>query len=169
MKRNVVDGLPRRILPVSQMVYENAEKIFDRPPFIVEFKIFNTTLSIDKFTLMNIHLRPSYVLEESLALRQVVDWYYELNSKTKRHVAILGDFNFDCSYISAANRDKVRNVLSDFTWYIRDRYATTISTKNCAYDRIISDSPELMRAIIAETNRTFRYDNQFGLTAEYVK
>lgn len=164
----MVNGLPRRIVPVSQMVYENSEKIFDRPPFIVEFKIFNTSLSVDKFTFMNIHLRPSFVLEESLGLRQVVDWYNQLNNNIRKHIIILGDFNFDCSYISRVNRDQVRNVLSDFNWYIRDNYATTISTRNCAYDRIIVNSPQLMKSIIPETNITFRYDHQFGLTAEYV-
>lgn len=164
----MVDGLPRRIVPVSQMVYENTEKIFDRPPFIVEFKIFNTSLKVDQLSLMNIHLRPSYVLEESLALRQVVDWYFNLNSNIKKQIVILGDFNFDCSYISASNRDKVRSVLSDFTWFIRDNYATTISTRKCAYDRILTNSAHIINAIIPDTNMTFRYDQEFGLSAEFV-
>lgn len=164
----MVNGLSRRIVPVSQMVYENSEKIFDRPPFIVEFKIFNTTLSLDKLTLMNIHLRPSFVLEESLGLRQVVDWYNQLNNNIRKHIVILGDFNFDCSYISQSDRNQVRDVLSDFTWFIRDNYATTISTRNCAYDRIIVNSQLFINSIIPETNMTFRYDHQFGLSSEYV-
>ena len=140
--------------------------IYDRPPYIAEFKILDSSLSIKDFTLMNVHLRPTDVFTESIALRKVVDRY---QAGVIKNIAILGDFNIDCSYISAADRQSVAITLYDFTWFIRDKYATTISTSSCAYDRILINTPLFKNAVVKNSNMTYRYDLEFGMDMTEVK
>ncbi|CAF0807827.1 unnamed protein product [Brachionus calyciflorus] len=158
--RTKTNGSLRKIQVVKQMVHDDIEMVYDRPPFIAEFKVLDTSLSIKEFTLMNLHLRPTAVFIESLGLRKVVDRY---RAGSVKNIAILGDFNIDCSYISTSDRQSVALTLNDFTWYIRDRYATTISTSNCAYDRILVNTAVFKNAIVTNSNMTYRYDLEFGM------
>lgn len=140
--------------------------IYDRPPYIVKFQVSNYSLSLDTFSLVNVHLRPTAVLNESLELRNVVDKYKNLTKET--NIAILGDLNFDCSYCSNKNKDIVRSELYDFSWYISDKVATTISTTSCAYDRILVTGDKFNSAIVQFSNKTYRYDAEFQIPPEEV-
>jgi hypothetical protein len=153
---------------VYSYVAENPNLTYDRPPYVAKFKIQDPLLSLKEFVLMGVHLRPTNVFNESKELRDVTNRHlllYDVNE----NIAILGDYNFGCSYISAANRDIVRGILNDFTWYISDSTGTTISTSNCPYDRIIINTNKFKNAIIPFSNNTYRYDLVYDLTRNEVR
>lgn len=112
---------------------------------------------------MNVHLRTQAVYNETMKLRAVTDEYLAENDVRHHNVAIIGDYNFDCGYISGVKRNEVRAKLTDYTWYISDKVKTTISTQNCAYDRIIVRGDDFNRAVVPFTNRTYRYDLEWDL------
>lgn len=143
--------------------------VFDRPPFIAEFNISDSNLSIKEFTLMNVHLRPKVVYNETLGLRTVVDQYLEKSNSSGKNIAIMGDFNFDCSYISAKNRELARSVLSDFAWYISDGVSTTVSASSCALDRIVMNTKLFRDSVVEFSNKTYRYDIEYNLWKNEVK
>ena len=143
-------------------VYNDTNEVYDRPPYIASFYIQNSGLSINKFILGNVHLRPTHVLSEALELRNVIDSIKK--SEPNLNMAVIGDFNMDCSYISQANRNKVYSDLSDSAWYIRDKYPTTLSkTSTCAYDRIMVTGSQFNKAIVPNSNQTYTYYNDFRM------
>jgi deoxyribonuclease-1-like protein len=116
---------------------------------------------------MNVHIRPSYVVEEVTALKKVVNDHklkHQIND-----IAILGDFNFDCGYCSFTKREQVRAEFPDFRWFIRDSYKTTIASTDCAYDRIMVTGSQFINAVVPNSNQTFRYDFQYNLSPTQVK
>ena len=154
------------IRTTTQFLYSDPDLIYDRPPHIVKFHTTNYSLSLNEFSLVNVHLRPTAVVNESLALKNVVDEYKRLTNES--NIAILGDMNFDCSYCSNKNKDLVRSELSDFKFYISDKVATTVSVTSCAYDRILVTGEKFNNAIVKFSNKTFRYDVEYGMTIEEV-
>ncbi|CAF0994047.1 unnamed protein product [Brachionus calyciflorus] len=159
--RETTDVSSRKIEVVKHFVYDDVENVYGRPPFIAEFRILDSQLSIKEFTLMNLHIRPSYVFSETSAFRTVVDRY---QNGVEKNIAIMGDLNFDCSFISGIKRNQVRSIISDFTWYINDDAATTKSTSGCAYDRILINSQKFNNAVVKGSNITYYYYLDLGLT-----
>lgn len=81
--------------------------IYERPPHVANFTITDSKLSVKSFFLINVHIKPTNVLNEASELRSVVD---EILSENSNHnIAVMGDFNFDCNYISG----KIMNVYFD--------------------------------------------------------
>jgi hypothetical protein len=115
---------------------------------------------------MNVHIRPTYVVEEVTALKKAV-FDHKLRYQIS-DIAILGDFNFDCGYCSFTKREQVRAEFPDFRWFIRDSYKTTIASTDCAYDRIMVTGSQFVNAVVPNTNQTFRYDFQYNLSATQV-
>ena len=76
--------------------------------------------------------------------------------------------NFDCSYCSNKNKDMVRQELSEFSWYISDKVATTVSATPCAYDRILVTGDKFNNAIVIASNKTYRYDGEFQMSIDEV-
>ena len=85
-----------------------------------------------------------------------------------QNIGILGDFNFDCRYISQVSKNKVYDELTGFVWYIRDKYATTISTTSCALDRIIITGNAFNKAVVLNSNKTFNYYTALNIEVEEV-
>jgi hypothetical protein len=79
-----------------------------------------------------------------------------------------GDFNLDCGYVSKSNRELIRTKLFDFKWLINDGTPTTVSSKSCAYDRIMVSDTNFFNFIVPNSNLTFYYQNEFGLDIEEV-
>ena len=156
----------------KDFVFSNEQEIYERPPHTGKFRISSKKLSnIKEFYLSNIHTRPTDVLFEVLAYNYVLDEIVQNEGLTDRNnynVAIMGDFNFGCTYISAKDRDLVRGALDRFSWYISDNNPTTISKSGCAYDRIIVSGNKFKSAIYPNSNRTHRYDLEYGLDSTQV-
>lgn len=98
------------------------EDRWERPPIkaIFDYKGYN-------FTAYNIHTKPSDVPTELSNLEDIVD--------NKGNVAIMGDLNADCSYYNSSEKH-----FSSWSWLVKDSDDTTISSTDCAYDRIIVNS-----------------------------
>ena len=76
--------------------------------------------------------------------------------------------NFDCGFCSNKNKDMVRQELSEFSWYISDKVATTVSATPCAYDRILVTGDKFNNAIVKASNKTYRYDGEFQMSIDEV-
>ena len=143
-------------------VYNDPSAIYDRPPYVAKFSIENSNLSLKEFFLGNVHIRPTNVLNETLELRYVVNEILAFGET--KNIGILGDFNFDCQYISGKSRDLVRTNLTEFVWYISDKVATSIrSSTSCALDRIILAGKEFNSAVVPKSNKTNHYYNEFNM------
>ncbi len=154
-------------------VYNDISKVYSRKPFIAHFKLEDSSndsqndLQNDPqnkidFWMVNLHLRPKpkLALSNELAeLRKVVD---EIKYKNiDPNIVIMGDMNFDCAYANETQRTKIKSVLSDFTFYIDDGVATTISNKlSCAYDRIlINNGSGLSKMVVPSSHGPYYYNN----------
>ncbi len=65
----------KSIRPTLQYQHSDPDLIYDRPPHIVKFKVSNYSISLSEFSLVNVHLRPTAVVNESLELKNVVNLY----------------------------------------------------------------------------------------------
>jgi len=94
---------------------------WERPPIEVTF-------GIDGYEIIvyNIHTKPTDAEQEIDYLEDIV--------KTNGNVIVLGDLNADCSYYNNANEPDFEN---GWHWLIEDNEDTTVSSTDCAYDRII--------------------------------
>jgi hypothetical protein len=99
---------------------------FERPPFMMEFKIDNY-----RFVAIVVHIKPDDAEQEIKALFDVVVPFAE-NEFKENDIIIMGDLNMDCLYFS--NFD----IVPDDVVMLIDNDADTTTTKtDCAYDRII--------------------------------
>ena len=116
---------------LASHVYDDTADDFERPPFVVKMRL-GEELDI---VFVCTHIRPRDAASELAALPTVVE-----EAKTRYgtdRVAILGDLNADCSYLSNAARDALVLRQPPYTWHIGDNIDTTLGVTKCAYDRII--------------------------------
>ena len=116
--------------------------------------------------MLNVNLKPTNALVENLGLRQVVNKIY----KTDKNVLIMGNMNFDCSYMSNSKKETVRTELSEFKFFINDNVATTTSTSKsfCAMDRILATGDVLLDSVFPNSNKTYLYYTDFYMSLEQV-
>lgn len=150
----------REISVLEDYVFNDTEKVYDRPPYVARFKLANTDLPVTEFSILNLHLKPSRVFEESFALRKVVD---EIKNK---NIMIMGDMNFDCRYMAGYKREAFRKAFPDFTFYINDDVSTTTSTALCALDRILISGDSLQNQIVPNSNQTYLYYPKLRLSLD---
>lgn len=152
---------------IKDYVYNDIDAKYERPPYVADFEVKNSDLPVDKFTIVNINLKPSNALVENLALKEVVNKIYETNE----NVLIMGNMNFDCKYMSNAKKEMVRIELSEFTFLINDDVATTTSTSSslCAMDRILATGSKLIESVVPESNKTYLYYDEFDMTLDQVR
>ena len=93
---------------------------WERPPIKAEIKIKNYTINV-----YNIHTKTTDVLKELAYLEDLVE--------NNGNVMILGDLNADCDYYNAEKETQ----FDSWYWIVSDESDTTISSRSCAYDRII--------------------------------
>lgn len=93
---------------------------FERPPIEVKFNISGYEL-----TVYNLHTDPDNVSLEMTNLESLVS--------NRGNVMIIGDLNADCNYYNNIEQTQFDN----WHWIIKDNEDTTVSSTNCAYDRII--------------------------------
>lgn len=152
-----------RIKLINDYVYNDIEGIYDRLPYVAHFQIENTEFPVKSFSMINLHLKPSNVLNESLALRPVIN---DIKDKYNENIIIMGDMNFDCRYMSSAKKQMVRDELSEFTFYINDDVSTTTSSALCALDRILISGETFKTSVVQESNSTYLYYKEFDMTLE---
>jgi endonuclease/exonuclease/phosphatase family metal-dependent hydrolase len=181
---------------VQAYLYDDTQDLFERPPFIGTFKVKNPVKSdVTLFTIMDVHLRPDDAYAELLHMRQVIEdfitsnpQYFDQTSsslqealaqnvvgatasnkpslKTNHPILIIGDFNADCSYISATRQKTLRSIdYVDFTWMINNEIKTN-TRKTCTYDRIFINGDNFVNAIVPNSNTTVDYQANYGMTLD---
>ena len=112
---------------------------FQREPYISTFELLNESGNSSgfDFTLITVHTKPASALKEIDALHTVVESYRENNTE-ESDLVILGDLNADCSYASAQELWESPLRLPQYKWLVNDLADTTVSSTDCAYDRIIT-------------------------------
>ena len=138
--------------------------MFAREPYIVTFTL-NDVRDLSELTLIGIHTQPSAADTEIDALSDVLD--YAMTELGAKNVALLGDFNAGCSYVTSSewsvNRLKHRD---DVSWEVADYTDTTVSSTNCAYDRIVLYGDALRQALVNDSAGPFRYDEAWGVSED---
>lgn len=117
----------------SMLYNDSVHDYFCREPFLAHFKVARGNFS---FVICTIHTKPTAALEEIGALNEVVAW-----AKTKYagedDFIVLGDYNASCTYVTPSQLDGLEFRSNNYQWIIADTVKTNLSSKQCAYDRIV--------------------------------
>ena len=143
---------------------EPDEDLFQREPFIARFQ--ETGGDFD-FAVVVIHTSPDYAVEEIGLLHDVV---VDVDATWgEQDVFVLGDFNASCTYFDGDDLPGTA-LWTDpaYTWWIDHNVDTTVSTTNCAYDRIVT-SGDLTSLVVQDTAGVFLYDQAFVLDEDLAR
>jgi len=118
---------------------DSTSDLFQREPYIATFELLNESGNSSgfDFTLFSIHTKPALALEEIDSLSTVVQSYRENNTE-ETDLIVLGDFNADCSYANSQELWELELRGPEFRWLVNDAADTTVSSTDCAYDRIVT-------------------------------
>ncbi|XP_070537344.1 deoxyribonuclease-1-like [Ptychodera flava] len=135
---------------------------FEREPFVVRF--YSPTTVIKDFAVVAIHTKPGTSVTD-LEIDALTDVYDDIVDRWNlKDVLIAGDFNADCSYVVTRNWPDIRlRTQSRFTWLIDDDIDTTVTSSDCAYDRLVVAGTALTNAVQPRSARVFPFDCFFGL------
>ena len=107
-------------------------EFYAREPFCIEIGA-----SGKRVVLMGLHAAPEEAVSELTQLATSIRTVAEMFPQADGVVA-MGDFNADCSYADAREREELEIFSSsDFVSLIPDKADTTSGTTDCAYDRIV--------------------------------
>ena len=123
----------------GELYNDSANDYFQREPYRARFELLNASGNSSgfDFTLFTIHTKPASALAEIDALHEVIQSYQE-NDTTETDVILLGDLNADCSYATAQELWESPLRQPQYNWLVNDIADTTVSSTDCAYDRIIT-------------------------------
>ena len=123
----------------GELYNDSANDYFQREPYRAQFELLNASGNSSgfDFTLFTIHTKPASALAEIDALHEVIQSYQE-NDSTETDVILLGDLNAECSYASAQELWESPLRQPQYNWLVNDIADTTVSSTDCAYDRIIT-------------------------------
>jgi endonuclease/exonuclease/phosphatase family metal-dependent hydrolase len=179
---------------VETYMFDDVDDLFERPPFIGTFKVKKPGKSgVKLFTVMDVHLRPNAAYQELLDMRHVIEdfitkhpQYFDQTSsslqealdqnvvgatadnkpslKTNHPILIVGDYNADCTYISATRQASLQAIdYVDFDWVITNEVKTN-TRQTCTYDRILINGDNFIDAIVPDSNTTVNYQENYGMT-----
>ncbi|XP_067933905.1 deoxyribonuclease-1-like [Watersipora subatra] len=140
---------------------------FSREPFGI---LVNSDITggLKKFGILGVHIAPNEAVEELNALVDVFtaakeNWGVD-------DVMIMGDFNADCTYVSDEEKEQLDlRTDNSYLWLIGDDVDTTVSSTDCAYDRIVLTGDLLKAAAITSSAQEWRFDNVFNVNATMTK
>ena len=121
-------------------LYNDSENdYFQREPYRASFELLNESGNSSgfDFTLFTIHTKPADALSEINSIDEVID-EYRLSNPEELDIVILGDFNADCSYATSQELWESRLREPNYTWLVNDLADTTVSSTDCAYDRVVT-------------------------------
>ncbi|XP_019616286.1 PREDICTED: deoxyribonuclease-1-like [Branchiostoma belcheri] len=132
---------------------------FEREPFIVRFSSSRT--SVHDFVLVAIHTAPHHAVAEIQALDAVRESIVTRWRITD--IMILGDFNADCNYVRPSHWDSISlwTRYRTYDWLIGHDVDTTVTSTNCAYDRIVVSGPTLKGSVLPHSGRVFDFSRHF--------
>uniref|UniRef100_A0A8C6SYL7 Deoxyribonuclease n=1 Tax=Neogobius melanostomus TaxID=47308 RepID=A0A8C6SYL7_9GOBI len=134
---------------------------FNREPFVV---MFSSNTAQKRFTLIPQHTSPHFAVKEVDALYDVVsDVRLRWNTN---NIVLLGDFNGDCSYVTSSEWNQIRLYTDkSFHWLITNEADTTVTTTNCAYDRIVV-TDDALKGVVPCTAKVYDFQVALNLKSE---
>ncbi|XP_018541166.1 deoxyribonuclease-1 [Lates calcarifer] len=133
--------------------YDDRTDTFIREPFVVMFSSKYTT--VKNFALIPQHTSPSSAVKE-------VDALYDVVADVRNHwntndIVLLGDFNAGCDYVKSSEWQQIR-LFTDksFHWLIPNDADTTVSRRNCPYDRIVVTT-HMMKGVDQGSAEVYNY------------
>ncbi len=142
----------------SPYTYQDTNDLFQREPYISEFKTKNGNFN---FVLITIHTDPDTATQEINDLPKVVE---DARSKYQGEgdFIIMGDLNADCNYFDENGQSSLKS--NEYYWVIDNSADTTTKSTTCTYDRIVITTS-------AKTDFTgdygvFRFDTAYNLNYE---
>ncbi len=140
----------------SPYAYPDSNDLFQREPYIAEFKARNGNFD---FVVITIHTDPDTATQEINDLPAVVE-----NAKGRYQgeggFIIMGDLNADCDYFNENSQSPLRS--SDYLWVINNSIDTTTKSTACTYDRIILTGQA--KTDFTGNSGVFRFDEAYNLT-----
>jgi endonuclease/exonuclease/phosphatase family metal-dependent hydrolase len=139
----------------SPYVYPDSNDIFEREPYVAEFKAKKGNFD---FVLITIHADPDTANQEISDLPKVVE-DVKSNYQGEGDFIVMGDLNADCTYFNENSQTPLKS--SDYYWVINNTIDSTTKSTDCTYDRIIITNP----AITDYTGNSgvFRFDKEYNL------
>ncbi|KAM9094794.1 deoxyribonuclease-1 [Sarcophilus harrisii] len=136
---------------------------FSREPAIVKFS--SPTTEVKEFVIVPLHAAPNDAVVEIDALYDV---YLDIRQKwNTENIMFMGDFNAGCTYVTPSHWPSIRLCTSPaFQWLISDTTDTTVTSTDCAYDRIVVSGTELQSAIVPGSATTFDFQTAYELSYE---
>jgi endonuclease/exonuclease/phosphatase family metal-dependent hydrolase len=136
-------------------VYPDSNDIFQREPYVAEFKAKNGNFD---FVLITIHTDPDTTTQEINDLPKLVE-NAKIRYQDEGDFIVMGDLNADCDYFKENSQSPLRS--SDYYWLINNSVDTTTKATNCTYDRIIITIPSV--ADYTGNSGVFRFDEVYNL------
>ncbi|XP_027715501.1 deoxyribonuclease-1 [Vombatus ursinus] len=136
---------------------------FSREPAIVKFS--SPITEVKEFVIVPLHAAPNDAVAEIDALYNV---YLDVLQKWDiEDILFMGDFNADCTYVTPSHWSSIR-LRTDpaFQWLIPDTADTTVTSTDCAYDRIVASGTKLQNAIVPGSATTFDFEAAYKLSHE---
>jgi endonuclease/exonuclease/phosphatase family metal-dependent hydrolase len=113
---------------------DSAGDLFQREPYAARFKAKAGSFT---FVLIDIHTRPESAVREIRALFDVMLWA-QARWPDEDDFIVLGDFNASCDYAADLVLDNMAIHGADFRWIVPHDADTNLSSRRCAYDRIVT-------------------------------
>jgi len=142
----------------SPYVYPDPNDLFQREPYVSEFKAKNGNFT---FVLVTIHTDPDTATQEINDLPKVVE-DAKSRYQAQGDFILMGDLNADCSYFQENAQSPLRS--ADYYWVINNTLDTTTKSTDCTYDRIIISTPA--KTDFTREAGVFRFDTAYNLTYE---
>ncbi|XP_004604211.1 deoxyribonuclease-1 [Sorex araneus] len=136
---------------------------FSREPAIVKFSSPYT--EVKEFAIAPLHAAPDEAVAE---INSLYDVYLDIRKKWNlEDIMFMGDFNAGCSYVSQSQWSSIRlRTNPAFLWLIPDSADTTVTTTNCAYDRIVVAGTKLQDAIVPDSAGPFDFQSAYRLSSQ---
>ncbi|CAK8678616.1 unnamed protein product [Clavelina lepadiformis] len=155
-----------RIRVINEYQYPDTDNdVFEREPYSVQFERIDGQGYQTKFNYIAIHTKPDDAVAEIDALDDVYD---DVAAKYGEDALIGGDFNADCNYVCKTCWQQI-DMWTDprFTWLIGSDVDTTVSSTDCAYDRLVVAGFSM--TYYSSLGSVFRFDLAYGLNSYETK
>jgi len=136
--------------------------VFEREPYIVRFRP-TSNYAVGDFAFLGIHVKPEDAVNEN---DKLVDVYNSVSAMWGLpEMLIGGDLNAACTYVRPGDWVNIRlRQDSRFLWTIGDTADTTVTTTNCAYDRLILAGSRLQTNYVSGSAVVHRFDTVQGIS-----
>jgi len=152
-----------KVSVLSTYQYPDTRDIFEREPFTVQFRRLDANFDGPRdFTYISLHSKPDDAQAEISAMVEV----YDIVQRIYGDESILaGDFNADCNYVCKSCWDDINLWTDDrFKWLLGNEIDTTVSSTDCAYDRVVVTGDKVIEN--SRQAQVFRFDLEYGLSYE---